>query len=249
MDIVKELAKNLKQKRTEKGYTREKLGALADVSAGAIALYENGTSKSPSLTVVAKLAQALEVSIDNLCGLTANLITPGELSDEEATSLGLVLKYLYPLIQCGIIKPQKELAKRVAKWKKENPISNTLKYLEKYVDIFEEVLNQLPNGTIWYIDSDEILRFLEEMESIEQLRVQGTLKEDIYQMIITSMYEKMDAYTVIPLKTGAKIITKENLADSASVPEDELFPELVAKCIIAISGEKEMEEDTTQCQP
>ena len=66
-------AQRLKEARNSKGLTQKELSDLSGVSTVMISQYERGdisTGKNPALNNVYSLANALEVSIDWLCGLT-----------------------------------------------------------------------------------------------------------------------------------------------------------------------------------
>lgn len=60
----------LKQRREEKGLTRQQLATAASVTPAAIRLYEIG-QREPTLSVLRALAAALDCSIDYLAGITA----------------------------------------------------------------------------------------------------------------------------------------------------------------------------------
>jgi transcriptional regulator with XRE-family HTH domain len=61
------LAKNLKRLRKKKGYTQAQLAEIADVSRRVIVHYENYIKK-PVFENVKKIAEALDVSMDELVG-------------------------------------------------------------------------------------------------------------------------------------------------------------------------------------
>lgn len=65
MDIF---GRNLRTAREKKGWNQSKLGEEAGVQQSQISNYENTTSKTPSLETAYKLAEALGVSLDSLCG-------------------------------------------------------------------------------------------------------------------------------------------------------------------------------------
>lgn len=59
------LAYNLKVERAKKGFTQDKLAELADIAAKHLTKIEN-KKVTPSLFIVMKLANALDVKIDKL---------------------------------------------------------------------------------------------------------------------------------------------------------------------------------------
>jgi transcriptional regulator with XRE-family HTH domain len=65
VDEVVELSKKLKQLRTERGFTMEKLAEMAKCSKAYISQIEKGLVK-PSVTILSRLARALGVSVSEL---------------------------------------------------------------------------------------------------------------------------------------------------------------------------------------
>ena len=62
------LAKNLKNYRKKKGWSQDKLARAADVTHTTLVKIESGVNKNPTIQTLTKLADALEVSIDELVG-------------------------------------------------------------------------------------------------------------------------------------------------------------------------------------
>ena len=62
------LSKNIKKYRAKKGLAQEKLARMADISTATLVKIESGVAKEPTITTVKKIAEALEVSIDELVG-------------------------------------------------------------------------------------------------------------------------------------------------------------------------------------
>jgi len=62
------LAQNIRRLRHKKGLSQEKLARLADISTVTLVKIESGAAKEPTITTVAKIAVALNVSIDELVG-------------------------------------------------------------------------------------------------------------------------------------------------------------------------------------
>lgn len=62
------LAENIKKLRIKKDLAQEKLARMADISTATIVKIESGVAKEPTITTVAKIANALGVSIDELVG-------------------------------------------------------------------------------------------------------------------------------------------------------------------------------------
>lgn len=62
------LAENIKRLRIKKGLAQEKLARLADISTATLVKIESGVAKGPTITTVAKIANALNISVDELIG-------------------------------------------------------------------------------------------------------------------------------------------------------------------------------------
>ena len=60
------ITKNLRKLRKAKGLSQEKLARLADVANNTIIKIEAGKNQNPTLDTLKKIAEALEVSIDDL---------------------------------------------------------------------------------------------------------------------------------------------------------------------------------------
>jgi transcriptional regulator with XRE-family HTH domain len=77
-----DFADRLKKTRTEKGFSKNELGKLAEIHHVQIGRYENKGSL-PSVDVLAKIANALGVSIEYLLNGTSNNLAENTLSDKE----------------------------------------------------------------------------------------------------------------------------------------------------------------------
>jgi len=62
------LAQNIRKLRQKKGLSQEKLARLADISTVTLVKIEAGVAKEPTITTVTKIADALDVSIDEIVG-------------------------------------------------------------------------------------------------------------------------------------------------------------------------------------
>jgi transcriptional regulator with XRE-family HTH domain len=62
------LADNIKRIRKKNGFTQEKLARLANISNNTLVKIEMGMAKEPTITTIQKLADALDISIDELVG-------------------------------------------------------------------------------------------------------------------------------------------------------------------------------------
>jgi transcriptional regulator with XRE-family HTH domain len=62
------LADNIKRIRKKSGFAQEKLARLANISNNTLVKIEMGMAKEPTITTIQKLADALDISIDELVG-------------------------------------------------------------------------------------------------------------------------------------------------------------------------------------
>ena len=62
------LAKRVKESRAKKGWTQQQLAEKTGLSFNTITKIEQGIGDSPTLKTLVKLADALEMSIDELAG-------------------------------------------------------------------------------------------------------------------------------------------------------------------------------------
>ena len=60
------LAENLRELREKKGLSQDRLAKLADVANNTIIKIEQGENRNPTLETLKKIANALDVSIDEL---------------------------------------------------------------------------------------------------------------------------------------------------------------------------------------
>jgi len=65
---IKMLAQNIRKLRLKQGLSQEKLARLADIANATLIKIETGAAKEPTITTVAKIASALNISIDELVG-------------------------------------------------------------------------------------------------------------------------------------------------------------------------------------
>ena len=62
------LAENIKRLRIKKGLSQDKLAKLADVTLTTLVKIESGANDNPTIKTLKKIADALEVAIDDLLG-------------------------------------------------------------------------------------------------------------------------------------------------------------------------------------
>ena len=74
------LSKRIKKLRLENGLTQRQLERMANIAPSSVSGYENG-QKTPSIEVLCNIANALETSVDWLCG---NLESKGNYTPLDA---------------------------------------------------------------------------------------------------------------------------------------------------------------------
>lgn len=62
------LSKNIKKYRKKKGLSQDRLAKLADVTHTTLVKLESGANDNPTIKTLKKIADALNVSVDNLIG-------------------------------------------------------------------------------------------------------------------------------------------------------------------------------------
>ena len=62
------LSENLKKYRKKKGISQDKLSKLADLTFTTLVKLESGANDNPTIKTLIKIAEALDVSLDELMG-------------------------------------------------------------------------------------------------------------------------------------------------------------------------------------
>jgi transcriptional regulator with XRE-family HTH domain len=60
------ISTNIKKLRAEKGYSLEKIARLSDLSLNTVVKVESGVNKNPTIETLTKIANALDVKVDDL---------------------------------------------------------------------------------------------------------------------------------------------------------------------------------------
>jgi len=60
------ISKTLKKIRQEKGISQDRLSKLADLSLNTVVTVESGLNPNPTIETLTKIAQALDVKVDDL---------------------------------------------------------------------------------------------------------------------------------------------------------------------------------------
>ena len=77
---MRTIGQNIRYYRKQRGYSQEKLAEMADINEKLIGFYETGKRIPPVINLVA-IAEALEVTMDELCGV--NILEPGTELERE----------------------------------------------------------------------------------------------------------------------------------------------------------------------
>lgn len=64
--MLNNISDNLGKLRSKRGYSLEKIARLADLSLNTIVKVENGANQNPMIETLTRIANALEVKVDNL---------------------------------------------------------------------------------------------------------------------------------------------------------------------------------------
>ena len=86
---MRTIGANIRFYRKKRGYTQEKLAELADINEKSISAYENDTRIPPIFTLL-EIAQALGVTMEQLCGVAGPKTIEDELLDRIRMEVKLV---------------------------------------------------------------------------------------------------------------------------------------------------------------
>lgn len=135
-------AKNLKKARENAKMTQAKLAEKADVTSATISAFERLTAeegKLPTLRVVRKLAEALGISIDWLCGY--------EVKTNITIAFMTIIKALNPLIEFEQKNESKTVAKLMFNCDSTDVSATEIrKFLEEYSSVREIERSKLGNN-------------------------------------------------------------------------------------------------------
>lgn len=142
MSSLTTFAKRLKEARTKVGLTQAQLAQKAKTTAATISSYESiGGIKKASLDLVMSLAQALDVSMDWLCG-----IDKGELEKGYSTEF-TVKEYLYSLVRV-VTEMSTRVDEEVSANSNDVYLCFTQKSLSAFVRKIKDLLKVYRAGTL-----------------------------------------------------------------------------------------------------
>lgn len=192
--MAEEFFRRIKDRRTAKGITQKQLAEAVGIAAGSLAAYEQGT-KTPAVDVAAKIAKALDVSIDWLFGLEERAEAP------EPKSFGDVIR---AFLSISKVFPEVELSRELVDWKTV-PVEET----EAQIYLDEERIT----GETSYISvavlklwNFPIACFFEAWAKLHKLYLDGDIDADMYTAWLD---KKLAEFEQMPIQKSQ--ITKSQL--------------------------------------
>lgn len=192
-------AQRLKEARTSAKLTQSELCKISGVTAATISAYESADGnkgKNPSLDNALKLAQALNVSLDWLCGSLVN---------NAKIQISDFLKAL--VLICDEIPVAFDEVNYVTDMPKTDLIlPNAAKALEENIDIFftdkttssgssgrdnTQIIEKFTFPAITFID-DKTKKFLRGWLKIKKLYDNNTIDESLYNLWLENQFKYMD---------------------------------------------------------
>ena len=184
------LSERLKEARLTAKLKQTELAKLSGVTAATISAYEradDGKGKNPSLENALKLAQALNVSLDWLCGTTVS---------NERVQVSDFLKMLVKLDKGGIPLALDNVDLWEEKCKTILPRARDTYTIDDYLemqsicdDLHEEY--SFPNIAVTFNHSI-ITNFLTEWTKLRDLFNSRTIDEELYDLWLNQQYTKAD---------------------------------------------------------
>lgn len=175
-------AQRLREARSLSGTTQAKLSEKSGVTPATISAYENSNGekgKNPSLDNAVKLADALNVSLDWLCGLSSTNKRV-KISDFVKQLISLSDKLPIEIDEILVEDCETSLPKAFEKIS-ENPNEYSLKTEN----------NQRKISTITIADYD-IQTFLKDWIKIKNLYINDTIDENLYNLWLEQQFRNMD---------------------------------------------------------
>ena len=160
MNYVDNIGKNIRELRIGHGLSQEQLAAKCGFSNTTLSAYEN-SRKTPNLTTIAKIAKALEITIDRLYYGDEN--TSFIFSEPDIGKR--VVNSVYFLWSEGIITCYEEIGYGYYPMIESNSIDSSESYLfiDKYYSQIKRLitsLNDFKQRKTTYADPDNYLRIL-----------------------------------------------------------------------------------------
>ena len=172
-------AKRLKESRISARLTQAELSKISGVTAATISAYESSDEnkgKNPSLENAVKLAQALKVSLDWLCGVAVN---------NEKIQISDFLKMLVKINDTTFCTTIEQVT--------EDFFDNHPSLLELTSDteVNARFVSPYPLAVVSF-DNHLINNFLIEWSNMKSLRYRGTIDDDLYNLWLNKQFETID---------------------------------------------------------
>mgnify|MGYP001852013363 CR=1 FL=1 len=169
MEIEKKIAEKLREARQKKSLSQKELAKIADVAPATISAYEKGV-KSPSLIISMKLAKALDISMDELCGFSQKTeqITIDEAEGVKGVAFTDILRVVALL-------------------------------LEKNFLISSSAINYGAKQPCLLINNDFLEGFIDNASQLIAVNQNGVLSDELYQLSLNGVLENYKTL-VIPTK-------------------------------------------------
>lgn len=173
------LANRLSELRFKKKLSQRDIARQVGITAASLSAYEKGT-KTPSLEVAAKLAQAYGVSLDWLCGLV-ELEAGGKLR-----TYADLFRLLINL--CDANQQSMEIQTKKTPWREDGAVTDD----EAEMYLQEETLNEQTgivspvcvNHAILDFRSWKTVSFIEAWNTVRTPYLAGTIDEELYNLWI-----------------------------------------------------------------
>lgn len=155
MEVTTVFGKNLKAKRLEKGLKQKELAQMTGIAPQTLSGYE-GRGILPPLENTVKLAQALDVSLDWLCGLRSD----GATGQQEFQTMGDVARAIVALLGVEGVSISEVMSLRTIKFCPpiEGFVTVLLKFqkLQASGEMSSEMVATLLDAMIKKLDSENV---------------------------------------------------------------------------------------------
>lgn len=186
---TKIFAQRLKEARTTAKMTQADLCKLSGVTAATISAYESsdGTKgKNPSLDNALKLAQALNVSLDWLCG---SIVSNSKIQITDfikiLVQLDKNIKMSFDIVDLLDYETSKILPNSVNSVTNEEYVENALAYEQsEEEEVYEMGVAMFHNV---YID-----KFIRDWQKVRMLYKNKTIDENLYNLWLDKQYQEID---------------------------------------------------------
>ena len=191
---IKTFSERLKESRKANNLTQAELCKLSGVTSATISAYESTDDKkgcNPSLDNAIKLANALNVSLDWLCGTTSNK-SKIEITDFLKTLVKLreSVNLAIDTVDLANDENKKVLPNATKLLNSDDFIRDLITDLEQTAERNGEQFTYTENFI--YFDNFYISKFLSEWQKIYDLYSSKTIDENLYNLWLDKQYKDID---------------------------------------------------------